>query len=203
MAREIHDTLAHTLTSLIIQLEACKLLSAAEPSKLPAELGKAQELSRSGFSDVKRSISALRPQAMEGISFFESIMAIVQNTMDNTRVNIVLDNALPTDIKLTSRTEIVVFRVIQESITNSIRHGHAGEIRICISKDNNRLQLTVKDNGTGCTNIKKGYGMQGIRERVGDLGGVVEFSSIPGKGFTTAATIPYEVADNENQSNDR
>jgi signal transduction histidine kinase len=189
MAREIHDTLAHTLTTLIVQLEACKKLASLDPTRLPIELEKAQDLSRSGFNDIKRSIKALRPQAMEDKSFFASILSIINDTMENTKVHITLNNLLPQDLKLSSNIEIALFRVIQESITNSIRHGQAGEIQIDIKKDNNVLKLNIADNGKGCANIKKGFGIQGIRERIESLNGSAEFSSTQGKGFITTISI--------------
>lgn len=198
MAREIHDTLAHTLTSLIVQLEACKALSEkipseADPARLQAELEKAQQLSRSGFNDVKRTIKALRPLAMENKPFIDSILTIINESMENTNVKIELNNSLASDAKLSSQTEVALFRVIQESITNSIRHGGAGEIRIDIGHDHSMLQCCISDNGAGCAAIRKGYGTTGIRERVESLNGNVQFLSAAGKGFTTRVSIPSEV----------
>ena len=193
MAREIHDTLAHTLTTSIIQLEACKRVALLDPVRLPAELEKAQELSRSGLNDVKRTIKALRPQVMEDKSFFDSILSIINDTMENTKVHITLNNSLPQDIKLTSQIEVAIFRVIQESITNSIRHGQAGGIEITIKQENNMLQLSIVNDGKGCPNIKRGYGMQGIKERIESLSGSAEFSSSHAKGFKTKVSIPYKV----------
>lgn len=193
MAREIHDTLAHTLTTLIVQLEACKKLASLDPTRLPAELVKAQELSRSGFNDIKHTIKALRPQVMEDKSFLASIALIIKETMDNTKVNIVLNNFLPEDIKLSSQIEVAMFRIIQESITNSIRHGQASEIEIALKKEDSMLRLSIVDNGIGCINIKKGYGMQGIKERIEGLNGSVAFISSQNKGFKTMVSIPYEV----------
>lgn len=190
MAREIHDTLAHTLTNLIVQLEVCKKLSSADPSRLPTELEKAQELSRSGFNDVKRSIKALRPQAMEDKTFLASISSIINETMENTKVHISLTCSLSSDIKFPSQVEIALFRAIQESITNSIRHGQPSEISISVKHDNNMVQVSIEDNGLGCSSIKKGYGMRGIRERIESLNGKVVFSSVYGRGFKTAILIP-------------
>jgi signal transduction histidine kinase len=192
MAREIHDTLAHTLTTLIVQLEACKKLASLDPSRLPTELEKAQELSRSGFNDIKRSIKALRPQVMEDKSFFASILSIINDTMENTKVHITLNNFLPQDIKRSSQIEVALFRVIQESITNSIRHGQATEIEVTLKEDSNRLEVLIVDNGIGCSTIKKGYGIQGIGERIESLKGSAEFSSSHGKGFKTEVSIPQE-----------
>lgn len=192
IAREIHDTLAHTLTTLIIQLEACKKLSSLDPSRLLTELEKAQELSRSGFNDIKRSIKALRPKSMEEKSFLAAIISMINETMDNTNVHITLNNLLSQDINVVSQIEVALFRVIQESITNSIRHGQATEIEISIKQDNNIIQLDIMDNGTGCTNIKKGYGIQGIRERIESLNGNVEFFTSQYKGFKTKVSIPLD-----------
>ncbi|MNP29547.1 Signal transduction histidine-protein kinase/phosphatase DegS [compost metagenome] len=192
MAREIHDTIAHTLTALIIQLEVCKKLAYKEPSRLPIELERAQELSRSGFNEVKRSIKALRPQVMEEKSFFASINSMINEIIENTKVEIRLSNLLPNEIKLTSQMEIALFRVIQESITNSIRHGQATKIEIYMEKQKDDMKLRICDNGLGCTNMKKGYGTKGIQERIEGLRGVVEFSSSRGDGFKTTVSIPCE-----------
>lgn len=190
MAREIHDTLAHTLTNLIVQLEVCKKLSSADPSRLPTELEKAQELSRSGFNDVKRSIKALRPQAMEDKTFLASISSLINETTENTKVHISLTSSLSSEIKFPSQVEIALFRAIQESITNSIRHGQPTEISISMKHDNNMVQVSIEDNGLGCSSIKKGYGMGGIRERIESLNGKVVFSSVYGRGFKTVILIP-------------
>ncbi len=190
MAREIHDTLAHTLTTLIVQLEACKKLAALDPSRLPSELEKAQALSRSGFNDIKRSIKALRPQIMEDKSFVSSLRSVFNEVMENTEVHIALFNLLPQELKLSNQLEIGLFRAIQESITNSIRHGQAAEIKITLKQENGLITATVEDNGIGCTNIKKGFGLTGIRERIEALNGNVEFSSSYQNGFKTVITIP-------------
>ncbi len=193
MAREIHDTLAHTLTTLIVQLEACKKLASLDPTRLPIEIEKAQELSRSGFNDIKHSLRALRPQAMEDKTFLASIQYLINETIKNTNVCITLRNLLSEDMVVSSNIEVALFRIIQESITNSIRHGGASSILVTIENMNGMLQLYITDNGKGCSNIKKGYGILGIQERIEDLKGSVEFTSLQGEGFKTKVLIPCEV----------
>lgn len=195
MAREIHDTLAHTLTNLIVQLEACKMLASLDPSRLPAELEKAQELSRSGFSDIKRSIAALRPLTMEDKSLIASIDSLISETYENTKVNINFRNSLGHDAKLASQAEVALFRAVQESVTNAIRHGQADKIDITLERDRDAIRLSVEDNGAGCANIKKGYGLKGMRERIEGLEGSVGFSSEHGRGFRTEISIPCEVTE--------
>lgn len=195
MAREIHDTLAHTLTNLIVQLEACKMLASLDPSRLPAELEKAQELSRSGFSDIKRSIAALRPLTMEDKSLIASIDSLISETSEHTKVDINFMNSLEHDIKLASQAEVALFRAVQESVTNSVRHGQADKIDITLERSGDAIHLTVEDNGAGCANIKKGYGLKGMRERIESLEGSVGFSSEYGRGFRTEISVPCEVAE--------
>ncbi len=190
MAREIHDTLAHTLTTLIVQLEVCKKLSLTDECKLAGELEKSQELARSGLNDVKRTIKSLRPQALEGKPFWESILDFINSTMNNTEVHIILNNTLPKGIKLSTAIEVIIFRLIQESITNSIRHGNSNEIQIAMSLDKDMIWINIHDNGTGCSRIKKGFGLSGIQERIEGSGGWVDFSSSMGNGFQTKVSIP-------------
>ena len=190
MAREIHDTLAHTLTTLIVQLEACKKLAGADPSRLPGELEKAQELSRSGFNDIKRSIKALRPKVMEDKSLLASVTTIINEVMENTGVKVTLHSSLPQELKLSTGLEVAIFRAIQESITNSIRHGHATDVRVNITQVNGSIEVIVEDNGLGCTNIKAGYGLKGIMERINALNGKAEFTSSNRNGFKTIINVP-------------
>ena len=192
MAREIHDTLAHTLTTLIVQLEVCKKLAALDVDKLCGELEKAQELSRSGLNDIRRTVKALRPQALEGKSFFESVLDFINSTMNNTDIHIIFNNNLPEKLKFSSSLEVALFRLIQESMTNSIRHGQADEIQIDMNLENNVILINIHDNGIGCTHIKKGFGLQGIRERIEGFDGTASFSSMVGDGFGTKVTIPFK-----------
>ena len=103
-----------------------------------------------------------------------------------------MDNRLPTELKLPTSLEITVFRLIQESLTNSIRHGHAKEIRITLDIDFGAIRINIRDNGTGCPRIKKGFGLGGIQERLEASGGSADFSSTPGNGFETRASIPLK-----------
>lgn len=192
MAREIHDTLAHTLTTLIVQLEACKKLCRVDIARLEAELEKAQELTRSGLNDVKRTIKSLRPQALEEKPFFESVLDLVNNTMNLAGAHIIFDNDLPPELKLSSPLEVAIFRLIQESMTNSIRHGAATEIHLSMALDDGLIRIHIRDNGQGCAKIRKGFGLRGIEERVEAMGGNAAFVSAAGNGFETRVALPLQ-----------
>ena len=190
MAGEIHDTLAHTLTAVIVQLEACKKLIDIDPQRSKLEMEKAQEVTRSGLNDVKRTIKALRPQILENNSFFGAITIMIEDMKHNANIDFEFNWNVPDDFKMPQSMEVALFRVIQESITNSLRHGAAKKIIIKVGYKNCMLKVDIEDDGTGCNHIKKGFGLQGITERIEGLKGVVNFSSVPGKSFLTNVSVP-------------
>jgi signal transduction histidine kinase len=90
---------------------------------------------------------------------------------------------------LSRNYETVFYRIIQESITNSIRHGHATAIDIFIRQFNGRLLLEVIDNGSGSEGLVEGYGLQGIRERAASIGGEVAFDNLDTGGFKVSVSL--------------
>jgi signal transduction histidine kinase len=199
MAREIHDTLAHTLTAAIVQLEAGKRLVGIDKDRAIAEIDKAQNVTRDGLNEVKRTIKALRPQKMENSNFFEALKIMIDEFEANTGTAIEVIQPSDKLLKLSPTTEVGLFRVIQESLTNSVRHGNAQNILVEILAFENHLNVMIKDDGKGCTTVKKGYGLQGIMERVGEMKGNVQFITSSGKGFETKIDICLE---EENQNAD-
>ena len=97
------------------------------------------------------------------------------------------------DFKFDEDEEMAIYRVIQESMTNSIRHGKADKIWINIKRDYSDVILQIRDNGVGCKEIKSGFGTKHIKERIGMLGGKVTFDGK--KGFTVEARIPIRWGD--------
>ena len=164
LAREIHDTLGHSLTGIITGIEACIMLMDIAPDATKEQLRAIAEVARTGIIDVRQSVKALHPDALE--------------TMD-------LENALRKLIDSTTRS---TYRVVQESITNAIRHGKATRIHVEITRAASDLHILVKDNGIGCEDIKPGFGLHHMKERVEMLGGDLDY--ISGDGFEVLARIP-------------
>jgi signal transduction histidine kinase len=203
MAREIHDTLAHTLTAAVVQMEVCKKLIDVDAGRAKEEIGKAQEVTRAGLNDVKRTIKALRPEILENCSLLCAVRSLIKDMEETAQISIEFRENLEDELELPSAAEVSLFRVIQESITNAVRHGSAERIDIGMTKADNELSIDISDNGTGCAHIKEGYGIKGIVERVKGLGGTVSFSSAPGNGFQTHIIIPYKGGtDCDDQSDD-
>lgn len=187
LAREIHDTLGHTLTGIATGLDACLTLVEVSPEQTKKQLELLSKVSREGIKDVRRSVNELRPDSLERLSLE---MAIREMVVEMSHVSDV-DISFETDekpLKFDEDEENAIYRVIQESITNAVRHGKAKKIWIILNIIDAQVHLTIKDNGIGCENIKSGFGMKHIKERIEMLRGTVSFE---GKdGFTVIACIP-------------
>ena len=90
--------------------------------------------------------------------------------------------------------EDIIFRIVQESITNALRHGHANVIEIKIYQENSNLIIYIKDNGLGCKEVKKGYGLKQMQERVAILNGTLKYDG--NDGFTVEVVIPMKEGEN-------
>jgi len=193
LAREIHDTLGHTLTGILAGLDACLTTIDISPQETKKQLEMIAGVTRQGINEVRRSVNKLRPDALERLNLESAIrkMIIEVESVSNTRITFVSEVA---PLKFDADEEDAIYRVIQESITNAIRHGKATQIRIHIESVNGEIILTIKDNGVGCKEMKKGFGTRHIVERIQMLKGSVEFDG--SDGFTVTSRIPKRWGEN-------
>ena len=187
IAREIHDTLGHTLTGLAAGIDACIALAGDDKPALRNQLNLLSKVSRNGIKDIRMSVSSLRPDAPERLNLKSAIEELVENTKRVAGVNINLDCDI-INLKFDEDEEMAIYRIVQESLTNAIRHGRAKNIDVSIKKNYGSINLLICDDGIGCENIKAGFGLRHIRERVNMLKGQVNFSSE--EGFKVEAMIP-------------
>lgn len=187
IAREIHDTLGHTMTGLSAGIDACIAMIDFSADATKKQLYKISEVARQGIKDIRRSVSKLRPDALEHLNLEKALEKLIQDTMDISDVVIKYECEIPV-LKFNSDEEDMIYRVVQEGITNAIRHGKASEIHIHISQKYQLLILKIKDNGIGCENIKSGFGLMHIEERMKMLGGDVIYHG--NDGFEIIARIP-------------
>lgn len=187
LAREIHDTLGHTLTGISAGIDACITMVEKNPEETKKQLEVISRVTRDGINEIRRSVNKLRPDALERLNLESAIhqMIIEVELMTNTRIYFESDVK---NLNFASDEEDAIYRVIQESLTNSIRHGNATQIWVHIKGGEGEIILTVKDNGIGCREIKKGFGIRHIIERIKMLNGTVEFDGTD--GFTVTARIP-------------
>ena len=187
LAREIHDTLGHSFVGIITGIEACVALLDVAPDATKVQLMAIAEVARQGMTDVRRSVKALRPDALEKLDLEKALTQMITEMKTATSAEILYQcttklNCFNTD------EEDIIYRIVQESITNSIRHGKAKKIEISIDREYNILNILIKDNGIGCSDIQKGFGLHHMDERLGMLGGSLQYSGE--NGFTVKAQIP-------------
>ena len=189
LAREIHDTLGHALTGIAAGIDACIALSDRQPEEVKKQLNVLSRVVRQGINDVRNSLNKLRPGALETDSFRHALEKMIQEFMDVSSLKINFDYRL-SDYDFGITKEDSLFRIIQESITNALRHGHASEVWISMYSDEDRVIISIRDNGCGCEKIHVGYGLRQMQERVNMMNGVVFFDGT--QGFMTIINLPVQ-----------
>lgn len=189
LAREIHDTLGHTLMGIIISLEAGRKLMDRDMNHAREEITKAQESARMGLQDVRRSIHALRPLYLEKHDFSHAIMKMIEEVKESTGLDVRLEIE-GEHFLMTPNREVALYRSIQEALTNAVRHGKASIVDIKLAYENMGIRMMIRDNGKGCAHIMEGFGLIGMLERVQVMGGTVTYQSETGMGFHIHVFIP-------------
>ena len=196
IAREIHDTLGHALTGISAGIDAVSVLVDLNPAHAKNQLNNVSQVVREGIQDVRRSLEKLRPGVLDKGSLKEALLKMITDYENLSKLHVELHYDWD-DVDLDITKEDIIFRVIQESITNSLRHGHAQNVEIDMFKADDYL-LTIYDDGIGCQEITMGYGLTQMRERLAIIGGTVEFHSQD--GFQTIITIPKRKGEEDDQS---
>lgn len=182
ISREIHDTLGHALTGISAGIDAVLVLIDMDKDSAKEQLRNLSEVVRQGIVDVRKSLNKMRPGALEKLSLYDSIVDMISRYDNIPTLTIDLDFQWQ-GVDLEKTTENVVFRIIEESITNSIRHGHAEKIWIRMTKDDKYYYIEIHDNGKGSPTIKPGFGLTQMQERLAIIGGTVTYQG--DHGFTT------------------
>ena len=198
LAREIHDTLGHALTGIAAGVDACIAMIDRNPAATKKQLLVISKVVRQGIGDVRNSLNKLRPGALEEKGLRGAIENMIEEFAGVSNLNVILD-ARVDNIDIEKTKEDILFRIIQESITNSLRHGNATEVKISLYESDNELCLDIQDNGSGCKEIHKGFGLTQMKERVAIINGTVSFNG--DNGFLTCVRIPIQKGELNGQSN--
>lgn len=194
IAREIHDSVGHNLTGLIMNLDFCEKLAGIEPQRLGEQLGTCREIAKECLTEIRRSVKALKPQAVEQLPLVKALEELLSESKQ--KFNIEFNLSIEGEIYETKpEFNIVIYRAVQESITNSVRHGKASAVEVSVSFGKAAFSVLVKDNGEGCKKFHMGSGLTGMTERVKEIGGEVKI--FRNDGFMVNISIPLEVNGDE------
>ncbi|RCJ26799.1 two-component sensor histidine kinase [Nostoc minutum NIES-26] len=190
IAREIHDSLGHSLTALNLQLETALKLWQSNPGKAQTFLARAKELGSNALKDVRQSVSTMRSHPLQEQSLEQAITILLEDFYRSTGVlpisTFQIDYPLPIEIST------AVYRIIQESLTNISKHSNSTEVKLELITIAGSFWLMIKDNGRGfdLRQNTTGFGLQSMRDRTLALGGEININSAPGSGCQITIDIP-------------
>lgn len=169
VARELHDEVGQTLTAVLLQL---KRVADRAPGDLREELGQAQEATRAGLDEIRRIARRLRPGVLDELGLLSALRSLAgEFTTHGLTVRHDLRAGLP---PLTEETELVLYRVAQEALTNTARHSGADRAELRLRPVADGIEVLVRDNGRGLgTAVREGAGIGGMRERALLIGGTL------------------------------
>ena len=193
LARDIHDTLAQGFTGVIVQLEAVEdAIACCRRKEANAHLQRASELARRSLNEARRSVHALRPEALQGGNFWEALKGLIKNTTAGT--------ALHTTFNLQGKMRHLplvwqenLLHIGQEALTNALKYAHPRNFETRLTFNKKEVRLELRDDGDGFK-IKErhdGFGLTGMRERADQMGGQLKITSARGKGTKVVVSLPY------------
>ncbi|MEM7552868.1 MAG: sensor histidine kinase [Cyanobacteria bacterium P01_A01_bin.84] len=190
IAREMHDSVGHSLTAQSIQLENVAMFLRNNLEQASEHLQNARKLGKEALQNVRQSVATLRTHPLQGKKLDEAIAQLIEDICRNTGISIESEIYLyssPTDEIATA-----IYRVVQEAFTNISKHSGAEKVRLRLKESMTDILLQIADNGQGFDPMENttGFGLKGMRERVEALGGKFYLTSNPGKGCKIQIEIP-------------
>jgi signal transduction histidine kinase len=192
LARELHDTLAHTLSGLAVQLETIKAYWDVDQKMARSSLERSIAVAHSGLEETRRSLKALRASPLDDLGLAQAIKTMVEDTA--VRANLALELSIVDKIPVLSPdVEQCIYRVAQEAITNVVNHANAKTLTVKLESVEGKTTLVVHDDGVGFdvekVNKSSQFGLIGMQERAQLIGGVLGVISKPGDGTTVQLTV--------------
>lgn len=185
ISQELHDSLGHILMALSMNVRYIKAVK--DKKEIDTELDEIEALVQESINTLRKTVYNLK-KLENNFNLYEEIKAITSkfNSLNMVKINLDYDDEIE---KIPNQIKSALLTTIKEGITNSIKHGNASEINISITLNAGDICFIIDDNGTGCKNINKSNGLNGITNRFHKINGEVNFWSIENKGFTIEAVI--------------
>jgi signal transduction histidine kinase len=191
IAREIHDTVGHKMTALIVQLQLARELMPLDLEKSKQTIQNCEGLARASLGEIRTSVRTLREDDGISTTFLATLQTLLKEFSQMTELEVSLEIAgdptnTPTSIQPT------IIRIIQESLTNSKKHGNATQCHVSINCQPDIIKLAIDDNGTGVKQVQPSFGLINMRERVIEHGGSIQYESTIGQGFRVNVGFPLK-----------
>ncbi len=195
LARELHDTLAHHMSGMILQLEGTKLLWDQDLTQAKKTLEKSLATARSGLVETRRALQALRASPLEDLGLHEAVRLLAMTTAERAGLQLALllpPTARQPSAKLGTIVEQAIYRIVQEALTNVERHAQATHVTVQLQNLPEHIRVTIADDGCGFDATRladwlasnDSYGLRGMHERAAAVGGELAIQSYPARGTT-------------------
>ncbi|OCT11165.1 hypothetical protein A8709_05645 [Paenibacillus pectinilyticus] len=190
MARELHDTVGHTFTSVIMGMDAVSYLIEVSPEKAKQKLDVLRNVTRGGLEEVRRSIHQMVPE--EGDQRLSQQLSGLANEFALHTGTQIHFTKVSEEFEIPKQTKLSLIRCLQESLTNAKRHGRATSIEIVLTYAEDQISLRIEDDGDGTDQLKVGFGITAMQERISELQGTLQVRSAPGQGTVVHCFIPVK-----------
>ena len=191
LSRELHDETGQALTSILLGLKSIEDTQGTE--RFPAALAELREIVVATLQDVRRLAVELRPKALDDFGLVPALERLTDSFAEQTGIAMHLESRLP-ESRLPSEIETVLYRVVQEALTNVVKHAQAEHVSVLLHSKPGRVAAVIEDDGRGFADEDEteGIGLLGMRERVALVGGTVTLETRPGAGTTIVVEVPSE-----------
>ena len=188
IAKQIHDTTGHSITTIIMQTEAAKLLFDTDPEGAKRKIVSANLQAVSALEELRKSVRVLSGEYVP-FDLAASLEKAVNETTEGTDIAI---RAKTEDIETDEDTAFFIYSSLKEGLNNGIRHGNATAFLFELKVRDGKLKFLLSDNGTGAKELKEGFGLRTMREGAEKLGGSAEFYTAEGEGMEIRITLPVK-----------
>lgn len=188
ISRDIHDSIGHVLSTIIIQLGAMTNLTKTSHPQVSQMSQELRDFAANGLQDIRHIVHEMKPVEFQRMGFMVRIEEMLQEFQHLSGIHVLLNHNDPL-WPLSEAQEAVLYRAIQEFVGNSAKHGHASEIRLNLHYTDQSLILNMVDDGQGTDEITPHLGLMGLEERIYHIGGKVSFQSAKGQGFKTRIVL--------------
>lgn len=193
IARDVHDVVAHAIASINVQAGVGEHVAHRDPDGAVGALSQIRKASRTALDDLRAVLGMIRddegdraPDTAAGLDDLDRLVALARDAGLEVEVAVSGDRgALPRHV------EQAAYRIVQESVTNAVKHAGDAHLWIAIAYQPERVDICVENDGAGpVAPVTEGHGMRGLRERAADVGGIVEAGPRDGGGFAVHAQLP-------------
>jgi signal transduction histidine kinase len=190
LARELHDETGQALTSILLGLKGLEDMVAGDETR--AAVSALRELVVSTLQDVRRLAVELRPAALDDFGLVPALERLATTVAEQSGLMVDLEARLD-DLRLPPDAETAFYRIVQEALTNTLKHAHATRVSITLVRKGEAAVVVVEDDGAGfdpAATRPGALGLVGMHERMALVGGRLSVESSPGAGTTIAAEVP-------------